>query len=111
MLCNIGGCTQHTGNFADMDRHILTHYPRRLPCLGCPATFARTDSLKRHVKRSTDGHRSAARKALVVSFNELPCVIKMRGECPEEKKAYETLNKDLNSMFATLLVASKIPKA
>ncbi|KAJ7182966.1 hypothetical protein C8R43DRAFT_17720 [Mycena crocata] len=108
ILCNIGGCTRRMARIQDMDRHVLTHFPAPWTCTGCPCTFARKDSWRRHHQREEKNgdHFTAAREVMVGPFNALPTVIQMRGECPpDDKDAKEALNRALKKMFNTLVAA------
>ncbi|KAJ6513605.1 hypothetical protein C8R47DRAFT_616035 [Mycena vitilis] len=72
---------EHYGAFADMWRHVLTHQRpmSEVFCSGCPRSFARGDSLKRHAKRKGGAHSSAARKAFLAdTFEKLPEIIERR---------------------------------
>ncbi|KAJ7131327.1 hypothetical protein C8R44DRAFT_871825 [Mycena epipterygia] len=110
MLCNIDGCTQRTSSIADMGRHIRVHIPQRLSCDGCPQTYSRPDSLKRHVhKNRSGGHCSDARVEFLATFNELPAVLKVRaGRMAGTTEV--AMNKELNKMFNALFAASKARK-
>ncbi|KAJ7202045.1 hypothetical protein GGX14DRAFT_463590 [Mycena pura] len=77
MVCNFERCTHRTVNFADMTRHVLTHYRDEVmfACSGCPITFSRADSKRRHLK----SHKGCvkvdpARRALIPVFKALPHV-------------------------------------
>ncbi|KAJ7757264.1 hypothetical protein DFH07DRAFT_772968 [Mycena maculata] len=104
MLCNIKGCTRRTGNFADMDRHMVVHYPQRLECEGCPGTFSRKDPLLRHIEqKGGSAHLTKKRKAFTKAFRALPTVSKMREECSPDNLSQGKLNAELEPMFETLL--------
>ncbi|KAJ7488971.1 hypothetical protein FB451DRAFT_1166709 [Mycena latifolia] len=109
MLCNVGGCPQRTGNFADMSRHHLTHFRGDLPtCDGCAGQFARRDSLKRHhkglKKKRTEGklpedHFSPARQAFVHVFKARPEVIAKRAHLLELEGGHTKLSTWLYVFF------------
>ncbi|KAJ7495941.1 hypothetical protein B0H11DRAFT_1910227 [Mycena galericulata] len=64
---------------------------------GCPAILARSDSLIRHLKTRGGGRcmgASAARKAFLISFNELPEVLRMKLECIDRPSAKARLNRN-----------------
>ncbi|KAJ7744266.1 hypothetical protein DFH07DRAFT_943059 [Mycena maculata] len=103
MLCNINGCTRRTGNFPDMDRHVVVHYPNRLECEGCPGTFSREDLLTRHMKTKGNAHLTEERKSFMKTFEALPTVHRMRKECSPDNLSQGKLNAELEPMFETLL--------
>ncbi|KAJ7127310.1 hypothetical protein C8R43DRAFT_1211185 [Mycena crocata] len=104
MLCNVGGCRQVTRNFADMERHILIHFPDlRVSCHGCPGTFSRGDALKRHLQKKGSSHTNATRKAFLVKFKDLATVVRLKAECPSPKE----VNVPLMELFEDLFSASK----
>ncbi|KAJ7131434.1 hypothetical protein C8R44DRAFT_774828 [Mycena epipterygia] len=113
MLCNIRGCTQRTSSIADMGRHIVVHFDDYIPCTGCPKTYARPDSLARHMQKAGDAHTSDARVKFLETFNDLPAVVEMNARqmmgC--SKLDHVRFDKDLDKMFTALFAASKAPKA
>ncbi|KAJ7933563.1 hypothetical protein B0H13DRAFT_2306680 [Mycena leptocephala] len=106
MLCNIRGCPQKTGKFADMKRHIVTHYPHRLACQGCPGTFARADSLKRHEEQRGWKHFTEDRVAFMTIFMALPTIKRMRVQCAHDNFSQGRLNKELEAMLKARLADS-----
>ncbi|KAJ7220814.1 hypothetical protein GGX14DRAFT_676112 [Mycena pura] len=103
MTCHQPGCFQRTGTFADMSRHMLTHFPDRKWCPGCPMSFARNDSLKRHCLDSARaGHTSAERKAFLRTFMQRADVAQLRRDCPNTTRGYSHLNETLELLFNKL---------
>ncbi|KAJ6598089.1 hypothetical protein DFH09DRAFT_1130945 [Mycena vulgaris] len=100
MLCNINGCKQATGNFADMDRHILTHFRSPIPCPGCPKTFSREDALRRHRLKESQAHCSPARSKFLPIFNARPDVIAIRADAAQ--KFHDGTKSDSTRMIGEL---------
>jgi hypothetical protein len=86
MKCYDPKCKRVTGNYADMMRHFKKHFRLLCSafCQGCPRSFSRDDAARRHMlsmKKDDPGHCSSARKAFLVTFNELPVVVDKRANC------------------------------
>ncbi|KAJ7489036.1 hypothetical protein FB451DRAFT_681923 [Mycena latifolia] len=107
MRCNVNGCPQTTGNFADMDRHMLHHFPEPFTCLGCPATFARIDSSNRHHKDKKPTHYSAARQSYLHTFNALPEVVRLRELALQDEAEKVKLRHTITPMFEKMFAASQ----
>ncbi|KAJ7182921.1 hypothetical protein C8R43DRAFT_1116534 [Mycena crocata] len=121
MLCNFKDTPESppcprvvTCSLVVMGRHMLTHEPAPLECEGCPVTFAREDSLKRHYKQLQEkgnyaAHMSKERKAFLVEFRQRPEVIQRQEKFQQEweqdfgNPAHRTkCGKDLKALFNRL---------
>ncbi|KAJ7176920.1 hypothetical protein C8R46DRAFT_1246110 [Mycena filopes] len=102
MRCHKTGCPQVTLNFADMGRHVLTHdrATAQLFCRGCPKTFARIDSLRRHLKKKGSSHTTRARRALLVKFKAQEYVKEMYALLLEDSATPNMITSTQNALDA-----------
>ncbi|KAJ7756532.1 hypothetical protein B0H14DRAFT_2635127 [Mycena olivaceomarginata] len=98
-------CTQVTKNCADMDRHVKKHRraEAQVFCSGCPKTFARKDSLERHVLRKGSLHTTPQRRALLVTFNSQEETRAMHELLLEPSSTQGTIRHMQNSLYLTSL--------
>ncbi|KAF7324944.1 hypothetical protein MKEN_00536800 [Mycena kentingensis (nom. inval.)] len=91
MTCHIPGACDQRGvhkRAHDMARHVESHFREELAlcCTGCPLTFARDDSLARHLAIRRDcKDASPERVAMIEEFNALPEVEMIRKADAEAK--------------------------
>ncbi|KAJ7916001.1 hypothetical protein B0H13DRAFT_2451786 [Mycena leptocephala] len=114
MKCYDPDCERVTGNYADAMRHFKKHF--RLLCSafceGCPRSFSRDDAARRHMlsmKKDDPGHCSSARRAFLVTFNELPVVVEKRANCNwNDTMAIATMDNALVELFDNLFASIRL---
>ncbi|KAJ7875036.1 hypothetical protein B0H13DRAFT_2279864 [Mycena leptocephala] len=112
MKCYDPKCKRVTGNYADMMRHFQKHFRFLCSafCEGCPRSFSRDDAARRHMlsmKKDDPGHCSSARKAFLMTFNELPAVVEKRANCNwKDTTAIATMDNALVELFDNLFAST-----
>ncbi|KAF7369347.1 hypothetical protein MVEN_00263300 [Mycena venus] len=104
-------CQKASNLVSDIGRHVGIHFRSDTEkfCSGCPQSFSRDDSCKRHEARQAKrGHLSAERKAFLAKFEELQIVVAKRAECDYASiESVMAMNKALAAMFEELFAASQ----